>query len=294
MGLDLGTLIAVMGTVYSRNPLSLDPGFSIGGKSSKVSNILATCLEYAGKPRGLSAAHNLIEADAPNTRDDVYLTRDASTMNMTKFLEIYDSMGDGVLTFDDVGAVLPSNLRKARHRILISIVGPYTGMIGRNAGYAFAIRLLNNHSVENPLGQMTKNVLKSFWAVYDDDKPPSGLVYGKGHEQIPSNWYRIPVDYTLVRLNVDLFQWYLKYPATLSIGGNTGKVNSFVGLNFDDITGGVLNSASLLEGNSLMCFVLEVVKTFAPNSLATLFKTLATPLELVTDYCCADSKPCVP
>lgn len=125
--------------------------------------------------------------------------------------------------------------------------------------------------------------MKSFWAVYDDDSQPSGLVYKKGQEQIPSHWYRIPVDYSLVQLNVDLLEWYLKYPAVLSIGGNMGKVNSFVGLDFTDITGGILNGTSILEGNGLLCFVLELVKTFAPNSLSTLFKVLATPLELITD-----------
>ena len=125
--------------------------------------------------------------------------------------------------------------------------------------------------------------MKSFWAVYDDDSQPSGLVYKRGHEQIPSNWYRIPVDYSLVQLNVDLLEWYATHPSTLSIGGNMGKVNSFVGLDFNNITGGILNAGSTLEGNGLMCFVLEVVKTFAPNSLGTLFKVLATPLELVTN-----------
>jgi hypothetical protein len=40
MGIDVVTLIAAMGTVYSGNPLSLDPGSSIGGQSSKVGNVL--------------------------------------------------------------------------------------------------------------------------------------------------------------------------------------------------------------------------------------------------------------
>lgn len=68
-----------------------------------------------------------------------------------------------------------------------------------------------------------------------------------------------------------------------SIGGNTGKVNSFTGLNLEDITGGVVNSASLLEGNNLLCFSFEVLKTFLPNSLSGLLKTLELPVKLVTD-----------
>lgn len=45
----------------------------------------------------------------------------------------------------------------------------------------------------------------------------------------------------------------------------------------------MLNAATLLEGNNLLCFVLEVVKTFAPNSLSPLLKTLEAPLQLVSD-----------
>lgn len=108
-------------------------------------------------------------------------------------------------------------------------------------------------------------------------------MYKKGHEQIPTNWYRIPVDYTLVQLNLDLIEWYVKYPTVLSVGGNMGEVNSFVGLDFSDMTGGVLNAETLLEGNGLTCFAFEVVKTFAPDSLSTLFRLLAVPLELITE-----------
>jgi hypothetical protein len=68
----------------------------------------------------------------------------------------------------------------------------------------------------------------------------------------------------------------------LSIGGNTGKVDSFVGLDLHDITGGVLSSTSLLENNNLMCFSFELLKTFLPNSLSPLLATLEAPINLVT------------
>lgn len=68
-----------------------------------------------------------------------------------------------------------------------------------------------------------------------------------------------------------------------SIGGNTGTVNSFSGLDLQNTTGGIINSASLLEGNSLLCFVSEVLKTFLPNSLSPLLATLQTSIDLVTD-----------
>jgi hypothetical protein len=50
-----------------------------------------------------------------------------------------------------------------------------------------------------------------------------------------------------------------------------------------DITDGVLNASTLLEENNLICFVLQLVKTFAPNSLSPLLATIEIPLKLVMD-----------
>jgi hypothetical protein len=38
---------------------------------------------------------------------------------------------------------------------------------------------------------------------------------------------------------------------------NTGTPNSFVGVDVADLTGGVFNSKTLLEGNNLGCFVYQ-------------------------------------
>lgn len=64
-----------------------------------------------------------------------------------------------------------------------------------------------------------------------------------------------------------------------SIGGNTGTVNSYAGIHMGDITGGVLNATTLLQGNNLLCLVMEVLKFASPNSLSTLYTTLAGPLK---------------
>lgn len=109
------------------------------------------------------------------------------------------------------------------------------------------------------------------------------LVYKEGHERIPENWYRIGADYGLVGLNKDLVEWISKYPRLGSIGGNMGEVETFAGVDLGDVTGGVVNAISLLEGNNLICFAMEMVKTFAPNALASVFKTLETPLEMLDE-----------
>ena len=117
----------------------------------------------------------------------------------------------------------------------------------------------------------------SFFAVVEEN---GQLVYKKGWERIPENWYRIAVDFGRGDVNRDLGQRVAQCPKQAR---NGGKTNTFAGVDLHDVTGGVINATTLLEGNNLMCFVLQVVKTFAPNSLSPLFKTLEVPLKLVND-----------
>ncbi|KAF7558013.1 heme-thiolate peroxidase [Cylindrodendrum hubeiense] len=281
MGLDLGTILSVMGTVFVGNPLSLDPGFSIGDASSSSQNLLGNLLGLLGTPRGLTGSHNIIEGDSSNTRDDFYLTGDASTLVMRQFQAFYDmSSGEGDYNFDIF-------VERAGIRFHESVAanpnfyyGPFTGMIARNAGYFFASRLFANYSSEHPDGILTKNTLKSFYAVQGKE---GNFTYKRGWERIPENWYRRPVDYGLIDLNLDILASVAKYPELGSIGGNMGKVNSYAGVNPSDVTGGVLNLTEMLQGNNLLCFVFEVVKTVSPNSLSTLFSIIEGPLSLITD-----------
>jgi hypothetical protein len=48
MGIDLITILSVMGTVGVGNPLSLNPGFSIGGPTPKSSNLLGNLVGLMG------------------------------------------------------------------------------------------------------------------------------------------------------------------------------------------------------------------------------------------------------
>jgi hypothetical protein len=52
MGIDLATVLAIMGTVGVGDPLSLNPSFSIGGETPAVSNILDNLLGLLGKRPG--------------------------------------------------------------------------------------------------------------------------------------------------------------------------------------------------------------------------------------------------
>ena len=71
MALDLGTFLAIYGTVFDGNPLSLNPGFSIGGPTKASQNILGG-LGLLGTPSGLSGSHNKYESDVSPTRGDLY------------------------------------------------------------------------------------------------------------------------------------------------------------------------------------------------------------------------------
>lgn len=123
-------------------------------------------------------------------------------------------------------------------------------------------------------------VLSSFFGVYEEN---GKQVYREGHEQIPANWYRIALDYGFVDYSLDLVPFAVQHPILLSFGGNLGEVDSFAGVNLEDITGGVLNLSNLLEDNNLLCFALNVVKTFTPNSLSSALKLLQVPLQLIND-----------
>ncbi|KAI8628118.1 Chloroperoxidase [Xylariaceae sp. FL1651] len=281
MGIDLITVLAVVGTAFVGNPVSLNPGFSIGGETSKSSNILGNLLGLLGEPRGLDGSHNIIESDSSVTRDDLYVTGNAHTMNITLFQKALGAANDGVITMDDLAQRAAERFNESIATNPTFYYGPYTGTIARNAGYIFLGRLLSNHTAEHPRGgYLSKEVFSTFFGVYESN---GKQVYKEGHEQIPANWYRIAVDYGFVDYNLDLVDWVLQHPILLSIGGNQGKVNTFAGVDIADLTGGVLNSALLLEGNNLVCFALTVLKTFAPNSLSTIFKTLEAPLALVNN-----------
>ena len=62
MGLELSLILGIMGTVWTGNPLSLNPGFSIGGPptSQKGQNILGNVLGLVGMSLPPSEASDII------------------------------------------------------------------------------------------------------------------------------------------------------------------------------------------------------------------------------------------
>jgi hypothetical protein len=176
MGLDLATILAVMGTVWVGDALSLSPGFSIGGETPAVDDLLDNLFgllgktpassradvrkcrihSWVGEPRGLIGSHNIIEADSSNTRDDLYVTGNNYALDLTLFSAWYATAQDGVFS-------VASMADRAKLRFDQSIqtnpdfyYGPFTGAVARNAGYIFAQRFFSNYSADSPDGVLSK------------------------------------------------------------------------------------------------------------------------------------------
>lgn len=166
MSVELALLLAVMGVVWTGNPVSLDPSFSIGGTTPEVQNLLGNALGLLGvfhalpvvrtnesadmqlgEPRGIDHSHNFIEADSSPTRDDLYVTNDPVTMNLTKFETLYDLIPEGQVFTAEVMtdfAMIRWNETVATNPYFY--YGPVTGMIARNTGYCFMRNLFANYS----------------------------------------------------------------------------------------------------------------------------------------------------
>lgn len=72
------------------------------------------------------------------------------------------------------------------------------------------------------------------------------------------------------------------YPGLVAIGGNTGTVDSFAGVDTGDLTGGVFNLASLGEGNNAACFLLQLSQAGLADQLTGLVSVVGDVLGFVT------------
>lgn len=143
---------------------------------------------------------------------------------------------------------------------------------------------MSNHSADNKNGVLTRDVLKSFFAI---SGPDNAHVYNAGQERIPLNWYRRPTSnpYGAKEAVADVAILAVKYPDIVSIGGNTGTVNSFVGVNPGDISGGVYTATNLLQGNNLGCFALQAAQQGVPSSLSGVIGSVVqAAVALVNQY----------
>lgn len=146
--------------------------------------------------------------------------------------------------------------------------------------------LMSNHSDEYPDGILDKETLKQFFSITEE--ADGTLKYTPGYERIPDNWYRRPVgllnEYTPVSFAGDLLQMAETVPSVVLVGGNTGTVNSFTGVDLGDITGGAYNAADLLNPQKLSCFFYQIILAVVPDIVRSRFLggVLGTALNLLS------------
>lgn len=145
--------------------------------------------------------------------------------------------------------------------------GPFSGVLVQPAAYEFIYRFMSNKSEEHPHGHLNGEILKSFFGVTEDKN--GKLTQKAGHERFPENWYKraLSSPYSQVLLTADTIAAATVYPKFAAVGGNTGKVNSFKGVNPGKLTGGVFNSQNLLKGNNLACFAMGFQAQATPDLL---------------------------
>ena len=207
--------------------------------------------------------------------DDLIKSGNDYLLQLSQFTALYEL---GQNNGDSVDLAVLTNYRATRFQESIDnnpyfFNAPFSGVIASPAAWSFIYRFMANKSEEHPECLLTGDVLKSFYSV-SGDYP--NFQYTPGQERIPDNWYkRNAVDYyTIPYLAVDTNVMALQHPEFLSVGGNTGKTDSFVGVDPEELTGGVFNANNLLEGNNLMCFGLEASLQEAPDILSGLYSDI--------------------
>jgi len=238
-------------------------------------NSLGALGALLGRASGIcgQAAHLKTEGDASITRGDFLApTMNSNCASYPSFVEqlfnTADEMGGGMIT-------PPVLAQHSSDRKAYSIANnpnyfspAYAGVAFTFGAHMFAFELLANHSAEYPRGFMTKDLFKSMWSYTDG--PNGELVYTYGHERIPENWYkRAPADaWTLADILISTGQQCLAYPSNCEVGGNTGEVNSFSGVDLGDITGGLVNSVTdLSDPDRLGCFISQMIQADVPSFL---------------------------
>jgi hypothetical protein len=78
------------------NPLSLTPGWSIGGPPTAASgqNLLGNLLGLLGTPQGISGSHNKYETDTSPTRGDLYQYGNDYALQVSQFQTLFDLQPD--------------------------------------------------------------------------------------------------------------------------------------------------------------------------------------------------------
>lgn len=150
---------------------------------------------------------------------------------------------------------------------------PFSGLVAPDA-HNFVAHLMSNRSEAHKGGLLHGDVLKSFFAV---SGTPGNFKHHEGQERIPYEWYKRPSSQPMdaVDTNVDTVINSQMYPGVIRFGGNTGKTNSFAGIDLKDLTGGVYNGQNIFTGNNLACFFYQASQAGLTDASSPLVESAA-------------------
>lgn len=259
-----------------------------GGTKSPLGGALTSLLGnggLVGSPKGLDWSHYRFEADVSPTRNDIWYNNDASSVHIERFTSLYNrglqTPGKGGY---DLTVLTPHRQYWTRNSIANNPYfwsGPFTNLAVTTATYCFTYRLFANYTTGSLDGYLGGEALKSWEGVTGE---PGSFKFTYGSERIPENWYRRPLSspYGVLEFTADALWTIQQVPDLAAFGGNTGTVNSFVGLNVTDITSGVLSAGDLLKGNNALCFAFATVSEFLPDLTRGLLKNAVLAVSQIT------------
>ena len=276
-GLDhSATLILQAATMFfDGDPLS--GRWSIGWYSPKTES-LGALGNALGNETGICAyGHLKTEGDASITRGDWLAPTDNSNcasypVFTQQLLDLAKARTGGNLT-PRVLAEHQYNRKLHSIKTNPNYFSPaYAGVAFTFGAHMFAFQLLANHSAAEPRGFLTPAVFESFFSYTRDSN--NELVYTYGHERIPENWYRRADDDALTTADIaaSTAQQCASYPTNCQVGGNTGTVNSFTGVDLGDISGGFINTVKdLADPGKAGCFIAQAIQADTPSFLDKTF-----------------------
>ncbi|EME38257.1 hypothetical protein DOTSEDRAFT_75727 [Dothistroma septosporum NZE10] len=262
MGPTLAAFLAVLGAEIDGSGAA----WSIGGPPTAAVGGLAPL----GRGNGLIGSHNKYESDVSPCKPDLYEYGNNYKTLTSQFQELINVSPGGFVTLDSLTQHRSNRFDSSIAKNPYFFNGPFTGVLVQPAAYTFIFRFMANHSAANPIGELSYDVLKSWFAVTGKN---GSFVAHQGQEKIPSNWYRrsLTAPYENDYFLADVAAAIALHPKFANVGGNTGKVNTFTGVDVTNLTNGVYNSATLAQGDNFACFAAQFAVQEKPDvALGTL------------------------
>lgn len=253
--------------------------WSIGGASDDTALLGDLQTTLLGQESGICGlGHLKSESDASITRGD-FTQPTGENNNCKSYPKFFKQLLDRAKeTNPEDGRITPRVLAahqdaRKQHSIATNpnyFSPAFGGVAFTPAAHHFVFALMANKTADDHEGGvLLPSTLMQFFS-YEEKN--GQLVYTYGHERIPENFYkRNELDnWGLVDILAGVVQQCLAYPATCAIGGNTGTVNSFAGIEVGDISGGLYNSAALTDPEKLGCFLSQNIQAEVPSALSGL------------------------